>query len=229
MNLDHVSLTLPRDLRTLHPNYFFHSCLLCKDNVSIHFLHYLGKAKFQSIKSATLESYPPRLMNTTQSLPTLTTSDLIPISILIVLTVGWVIIYTHLLKIYNLILQTNKSFRHFIRLTMSQMKKIKLESRDLEERRDTDYIHEPMKLLKFSYSCLILQPFHPIPQPNLNFKLIWDCKCNYQPNHSNPNKMCVCPEASIKVDLIDSVKLICQTTVVPKSLPWHTPQDTPHQ
>ena len=92
----------------------------------------------------------------------------------LVLTVGWVIIYIHLLKIHNLILQTNKSFRHFISLTMSQMKKIKLESRNLEERRDVDYIHEPMKLLKFSYSCLIPQPFHPVPKPNLNFKLIWD-------------------------------------------------------
>ena len=166
-------------------------------------------------------------MNTTQSLPILT-SDLIPISTLIVLTIGWVIIFIHLLKVYNLILKTNIFLRHFIRVTMSHMKKIKLESRDLEERRDCDYISEPMKLLKFSYSCLIPQPFHPVPQPNLNFKLVWNCNCNYQPNPSGSKKMCVCPEASIKVDLIDSVKLIRQTTVVPKSLPWHTPQDTPH-
>ena len=166
-------------------------------------------------------------MNTAQSPTTLTTSDLIPISILILLTVAWVIIYLHFLKIYNLILQTNKSIRYFIRLTMSQMKKIKLESRTLEERRDVDYICEPMKLLQFSYSCLIPQQFHPVPKPNLNFKLIWDCQCDYTPNPSNPNKMCVCPEASIKVDLIDSVKLIRQTTVVSKSLSWHTHQETP--
>ena len=107
------------------------------------------------------------------------------------------------------------------------MKKIKLESRTLEERRYVDYICEPMKLLQFSYSCLIPQQFHPVPKPNLNFKLIWDCQCDYTPNPSNPNKMCVCPEASVKVDLIDSVKLIRQTTVVPKSLSWHTPQETP--
>ena len=64
-------------------------------------------------------------MNTTQSLPILT-SDLIPISTLIVITIGWVIIFINLLKVYKLILKTNIFLRHFIRVTMSHMKKIKL-------------------------------------------------------------------------------------------------------
>ena len=166
-------------------------------------------------------------MNTTQSLPILT-SDFIPLTTLIVITIGWVIIFINLLKVYKLIIKTNIFLRHFIRLTMSNVKKIKLEKRTLVERRDCDYMTDPMKLLQFSYSCLIPQPFHPVPHPNLNFKLVWSCDCNYQPDPSDPKKMCTCTEASIKVDLIDSVRLIRQTTVVPKNLSWHTPQDQPH-
>ena len=163
-------------------------------------------------------------MNTTQLPAALSVSDLIPVSVLILLTIAWVIIYLHFLKIYHIILQTNQTIKNFIKLKMTS---IKLERRDLEERRYLDYINEPMKLLKFSYSCLIPKQFHPVPKPNLNFKLIWECQCDYTPNPTNPNRMCTCPEASVKVDLIDSVKLIRQTTVVPKSLSWHTPTETP--
>ena len=180
-------------------------------------MYSLGEKNLSRTKSA-LESRPPEQMNTAQLPAALTVSDLIPLSVLILLTVAWVIIYLHLLKIYHIILQTNQTIKYFIRSKMSQMKHIKLESRDLEERRDLDYINEPMKLLKFSYSCLIPKQFHPVPKPNLNFKLIWECQCDYTPNPSNPNRKCTCPEASVKVDLIDSVKLIRQTTFVPKSL-----------
>ena len=115
-------------------------------------------------------------MNTTQLPAALSVSDLIPVSVLILLTITWVIIFLHFLKIYHIILQTNQTIKNCITLKMTA---IKLERRDLEERRDLDYINEPMKLLKFSYSCLIPKEFHPIPKPNINFKLIWECQCDY--------------------------------------------------
>ena len=166
-------------------------------------------------------------MNSTQSQPILA-SDLIPLTTLLVITIGWAIIFLNLLKVYKLIIRTNIFLRHFIRLIMSNVKKIKLESRTLLERRDCDYIVDPFKLLQFSYSCLIPKTFHNLPHPNLNFKLVWCCECGYQPDPNDNEKTCMCQEVSIKIDLIDSVRLVRETPVIPsKNLSWHTPQDLP--
>ena len=163
-------------------------------------------------------------MNLTQLQPILA-SDLIPLTTILVITIGWAIIFLNILKVYKLIIRTNIFLRHFIRLIMSNVKKIKLESRTLLERRDCDYIADPFKLLQFSYSCLIPKNVHSLPQPNLNFKLIWVCECGYQPDPNDNEKTCLCQEASIRVDLIDSVKLVRQSSLIPRNLSWHTPQD----
>ena len=166
-------------------------------------------------------------MDSTQLQPSLA-SDLIPVTILLVITIGWTIIFLNIFKLHKLTIRTNIFIRHFIRIIiMNNAKKIKLESRTLLERRDCDYIADPFKLLQFSYSCLIPKNFHSLPQPNLNFKLIWVCECGYQPDPNDNEKTCLCPEASIRVDLIDSVKLVRQSSLIPRNLSWHTPQDLP--
>ena len=166
-------------------------------------------------------------MDSTQLQPSLA-SELIPVIILLVITIGWTITFLNIFKLHKLIIRTNSFIRHFIRIIiMNNAKKIKLESRTLLERRDCDYIADPFKLLQFSYSCLIPKNFHSLPQPNLNFQLIWVCECGYQPDPNDNEKTCLCPEASIRVDLIDSVKLVRQSSLIPRNLSWHTPQDLP--
>ena len=165
-------------------------------------------------------------MDTKQLQPSLA-SELIPVITLLVITFGWIVTFLNILKIHKLIIRTNSFIRSFIRISiMNNAKKIKL-SRTLLERRDCDYIADPLKLLQFSYSCLIPKAFHSLPQPNLNFKIHWVCDCGFQPDPDDNDKTCSCSEASIRVDLIDSVKLVRQSSLVPRHLTWHTPQDLP--
>ena len=165
-------------------------------------------------------------MDSTQLQPSLA-SELIPVITLLVITFGWIVTFLNILKLHKLIIRTNSFIRHFIRISiMNNAKKIKL-SRTLLERRDCDYIADPLKLLQFSYSCLIPKAFHSLPQPNLNFKIHWVCDCGFQPDPDDNDKTCSCSEASIRVDLIDSVKLVRQSSLVPRHLTWHTPQDLP--
>ena len=166
-------------------------------------------------------------MDTKQLQPSLA-SELIPVITLLVITFGWVVIFLNILKIHKIIIKTNSFIRSCIKFSvMNNEKKIKL-SRTLLQRRDCDYISDPYRLLQFQYSCLIPKAFHSLPQPNLNFKLHWVCDCGFQPDPDDNDKTCSCSEASIRVDLIDSVKLVRESPLVPRQLTWHTPQDLPH-